>query len=75
MISFIIVIYTIVPLVSWAYVNVARALKMLNRAVLAAIIAWFATAEMDIMVKVAVKRVSNNFFENFFTFKFNYHAW
>lgn len=66
--TIIIVIYTIVPLVSWVYVNVARALTTPIPVALVAIIAWYATAEMDITVKIAEKRVSYHFIEMLFEF-------
>lgn len=81
--TIIIVIYTIVPLVSWVYVNVARALKTQILAVLVTIITWYAIAEMDFTVQVAVIRAIQVSYQ--FIFKKNlillfyyiqlYHAW
>lgn len=71
--TIIIVIYTIVPLVSWVYVNVARALKTQILAVLVTIITWYAIVKMDFTVQVAVIRVSYQFiFKKKFDFTFYY---
>lgn len=73
--TIIIVIFTIVPLVSWVYANAARALKTPIHAVLVTINGWFATAEMDITVQIVMKRVSDRFsciiMKNQFDFLFN----
>lgn len=60
--SITIVTYTIVPLVSWAYVNVARALRMPIHVALVVIVVSYAIVEMDFMVKLAANQVSEFFF-------------
>lgn len=63
---------TIVPLVSWAYVNVARALRMLIHAALATIDVWCAIAEADFTVKRAANRVSTDSVSFYQQKKFNF---